>query len=175
MRINNKTKYVFIISIVVVIVSASIFSFFLFFINKQGDRLEEKVSLLEENNKKEAAYRNITRTATETEEERLLLGRKFLKGNDDTIVFLSEIETLAPKFGLTFQTKALDGVVGKAGDQEAVKATFAYSGKKNSVLDFTKVMENLPYHSYIEALTLSEIEEGLWEGTITAFITTKSP
>lgn len=172
---NKKTKQILATSIMTLAVSLCIFSFLLLFIQKQGDRLEEKVKLLEENNQKEASYLSVNRIANETVAERVRLEAKFVDGEAEMITFLSKMEQLAPTFGLTLKTKNIDTVVGADKKQEAIKVVFAYTGEKTGVIKFTELIENLPYHSYVDSLSLKEINGDLWEGEAGMIVTTRIP
>jgi len=167
---NTKTKNILIISVVTVLFFVSSLTFLVFEINKRGLLLEEQNALLVENNRKESTYFSIRRTIHETEEEREQLSNKFFKDDNDSITFLNEIESLASGFGLVLKTDALE-IVTEEGKSSAVKMVFVYNGTKNKVINFTKIMENLPYHSYVESFSFKEISVGNWEGKITLLVT----
>jgi hypothetical protein len=154
-------------------VSMSTGAFLAYEISRQGLLLEEQVTILAENNSKEETYLNIKRTVQETEKERAEIASKFFKDENDSIYFLNTIETIAPNLGLSFKTESLDDVTDKDKKSQSIKMTFVYSGKESSVLAFTKMMENIPYHSYIDTLSLKELEAGLWEGKITILVSVK--
>ncbi|MBP9836762.1 MAG: hypothetical protein KBC78_02920 [Candidatus Pacebacteria bacterium] len=165
-----KTKNIFITSILITVLSVGTCSFLIYQIGAKGVLLEEKVKILAENNSKEESYLSIRRTIQETESERGEINSKFFKGEDDSIVFLTQIESLAPKLGLVFATKSLDPVVDENNKLQSIKMSFTYSGKKDSVLDFTKMLENIQYHSYLENLTLKKDTEDNWSGAVTLLI-----
>jgi hypothetical protein len=168
---SNKTKQIFILSLVVSIITVGTLAFFLYKIKVQGDRLEEQTEILKENTKKENAYINLKRLAQETEADRNLLAASFFKEEGDSIVFLGETESLASSLGLSLEIDALDKVIDEETKQEHIKVTLIYVGQKDLVFNFSKLMEVAPYHSKVESLTLSQLPGNDWEGKLTISIT----
>lgn len=170
---SEKTIKNLIYSTIVLFFSVGVCLYLFYEIDEKGLLLEEQVAILAENNSKEETYLNIKRTVQETEKERANIVGKFFKDENDAINFLNDIETLAPSLGLAFQTKDLDSVIDKDKKTQAIKMSFVYSGNKDVVMDFTELMEKIPYHSYIDSLNLKELSDGLWEGKITILISVK--
>ena len=171
---SKKTINNLIISIIVLTMSIGVCAYLFYEIDRKGVQLEEQVAILAENNSKENTYLNIKRTVQETEEERSSIANKFFKDeNNNAINFLNEVESMAPSFGLDFKTEALDSVVDKDKKVQAIKMSFVYSGNKTAVMNFTKLMENIPYHSYIESLFLKELSADVWEGKMTLIVSVK--
>lgn len=170
---SKKTINILIIAITVLCLSIGACVYLLYEIDKKGLLLEEQIAILAENNSKEETYLNIKRTVQETEIERNNIVDKFFRDENDAINFLNEIESMAPSLGLVFKTEALDNVTDKDKKVQAIKMSFVYSGDMKTVMNFTKLMENIPYHSYIESLTLKESSNNIWEGKITISISVK--
>jgi len=170
---NTKTKNIFIASIIVSVFTSG--ALFLFFneIRQQGKLLEQQITMLTDNNNKQSSSVRTKRLVQETEEERSLLTSSFFKNEGDSISFLSEIEALAKNSGLTLRTEALDKVIDPATKRESIKIMFVYEGQKELVYNFSKLMENIPYHAKVEALSLRQLaaNSGMWEGRLTDFIT----
>lgn len=167
---SKNTKNTFVISLISAILSLGFCLYFIFEIKSQGSRLAEQVAIIAEYNSKELSYLNIKKIMTETENEREQISSKFFKNDNDSISFLSDIEILAPKMGLVLKTESLDAVTDATKKLNFVKITFLYSGQKNAVMDFSKMMENIPYNSSVESLSLKEISDGSWEGKTTILI-----
>lgn len=167
---SNKTKKIFILSLVVVIVTTASLAFFLYNINSRGMLLEEQLAILAENDTKESAYLKLRRLAQDTEEERALLASSFFGSEGDSIVFLGEIETMANALGLTLETESLDKVINEETKEEHIKMSFIYQGQKNTVFMFSKLLEVVPYHSTVESLQLREAGAGNWEGRLTILL-----
>lgn len=171
---STSTKRTLIISIITMILATTVLSFLWYDIKKKSLALDKQVEILRENNSKELAYLNINRTVKDTQEDRNSINSRFFKSTDDTIYFLNEIEALAKKFGLDFETIGLDDVEGENKKIQAVNIIFKYSGDKENVIEFTKLIENIPYHAYAETLSLHEITGNIWQGEISIFVTVQS-
>jgi len=170
----KKTKQTFIISIITAILSLGACLFLLFQIQAQGLSLENNVNVLNENTDKEIAYTNINKKIKETEKERQDIVDIFLHDEDEGLDFVNEIEILAPSLGLSLETKGLGSLENEEGGVEAVIISFVYSGKKSSVIAFSKLMETIPYHSSVESLSLKKLNTDDFEGQITMFVTIQS-
>lgn len=170
---SKKTIHAFIFSVLIFLGSLSACLYLFYEIDRQGVRLEEQVTILAQNNSKEEIYRNIKRTVQETETERGEIANKFFKDENDAISFLNEVESIAPSFGLDFKTKDLGTVSSKDDKLQSIKMTFVYKGNEDKVMNFTKLMENIPYHSYVGSLSLKELSEDEWEGELTILISIK--
>lgn len=168
------TKKILILSVITAMVSVGTLSFFVYKINSQGILLEEQLRILSENNTKESAYLKLQRLAQETEIERGLLANSFFRQEEDSINFLGEIESLASTLGLSFKTESLDKVVEKSTNKEYIKISFVYSGQKDVVYKFSKLMEYVPYHSVVESLSFRKVEDNNWEGKLAISITLNS-
>ncbi len=169
---SKVTKKLFVLSLVIFITSICALSFFLYRIHVQGDRLEEQVKILNENNSKESAYIKLKRLVKETESEREILSSSFFKEEGDSIVFLGEIEKLASELGLELKINSLDKVSDEEKKQEFIRTSIIYLGNKESVFNFSKLMEVAPYHSVVESLDLNKQSSGdIWEGDLSILIT----
>lgn len=168
---SGKTKKTLIISLIVMMISMGTLVFLFYKIEAQNKLMEEHINIIAENGTKEATYSHINRIVQETEQDRARLAGLYLSDESDSINLLNEIETLAPTFGLEFKTEALEKV--RIGDDgpESIKMTFSYSGRKDKVFGFTKMIESIPYHSTVESLSLKEVGGGDFTGKITVFIT----
>ncbi len=167
---SSKTKKIFFVGLITATLAGSLAAGFYYVIDKKASQLEEQVRILTENNTKESAYARMKRLVGETEVERAQLAGTFFKSEGDSIAFLGDIEKLARDLGLNLKTEALDKVVNKD-KQEFIKATFSYSGRKDLVLDFSRLLELSPYHSQVEALSIGRTETGDWSGKMTLVIT----
>lgn len=169
---SKNTKNTFIIALIISLVSISACGFIIYEIKNQGLQLEEKVKILAEYNDKEISYLNVTKIMKEAEGDREQIANKFFKNEKDYILFLDEIETLAPNMGLVLKTSAIEDVFDDQKKLIFAKITFSYKGQKKSVMDFSKMLENIPYYSYIETLSLKDVSES-WEGEATILISVK--
>lgn len=171
---SNKTKKIFIVSLIAACGSLVALVLFGFQIYGEREQLEAQVAILTESNTKESAYVRLKRLVQDTESKRALLAASFFKDEGDSIIFLGEIETLATAIGLTLETEALDKVINEADKSEAVRMTFSYNGAKDTVLMFSKLMEVTPYHSTVESLSLRKLGNDNWQGELTILISINS-
>jgi len=168
---SNKTKQLFVLSSAAAVLAVGALTYIFYKIEAQSLLLEEQISILNESNTKESAYLRLSRLAQETESKRTLLAASFFKDEGDSIVFLGEVEALAKEIGLSLKTEDLDKIVSEDNKQEFIKMTFVYTGKKETVFDFTKLMEVIPYHAVVDSLSLSKMPDANWEGNLTILIT----
>ena len=167
---TKKTKNIFWISVATSVFTVSAAGLFFYEIQKKSQVLDEQVRIVTENNAKESTYLRLKRLAQETEGDRAGLSKHFFKNEGDSISFLGEVETLAAQNGLALKTEALDKVVNKD-NSEYIKVAFSYEGKKETVLNFSRLMELLPYHSRVESLKVNQEVGSNWRGQITIHIT----
>lgn len=162
---NVSTKKTLSISAVFLLAMLALLAFLVIEINRLGVELEETVTVLNNNHSKEKSYQRLGRMVKDSEDARAELAKLFLQDKNDVIAFLQTIEDLAPTLGLELSTKSISTPKAEAG-REIIKITFAYKGDKSSVVDFTQIIENIPYYSYISSLRLREISGQEWEGTM---------
>lgn len=167
---GSKTKKILFGAILFTVFSVSLCAFLVYQIKNKGMLLEEQVRILAENNSKEKVYLDVKRTIQETEMERSYINSRFFKDENDSINFLNEIENLAPQLGLEFKTKSLETILDENKKPQSLKMSFTYIGKESTVRDFTKMLENLQYHSYLENLSLKKSNDSNWEGNATLYI-----
>ena len=171
---NSRTKKILILSLVAVSISATACIFLLYQINTQGKKLGSYITILNEQSAQEESYVRISRLVQETEDDRKTVASAFFKDESDSIGFLGDIESLATKIGLELTTDELNKVTAED-KSEYITMTFTYRGKKAVVQDFTTLLEQVPYHAWIQSLYLQEIDTSTWEGTATIHITIATP
>lgn len=171
---NSRTKQIFILALLLLAVSIAALVLLMIQINTKGEKLEEYTTALTEKNAQEAAFIRVSRLAQETEAERATLAKAFFTDESDSISFLGDIESFAASVGLSLKTEGLDKIADKESGVEYITMTFVYSGEREQVLNFTKYLENVPYHSKVDAHTFSKTPTGLWEGSLTLLISLKS-
>ena len=166
---NSRTKKILIASIISALAAGGLAAAFYYVIMQEAKHLDEQLRILSENNTKESAFVRVKRLVSETENERATLASAFFKNEGDSITFLGDIEEVARDLGLELKTEELDKIVGKD-KQEFIKATFIYSGRKDLVFDFSRLLELSPYHAEIEAVSLDRTDNGNWKGKTTMMI-----
>lgn len=174
MMLTSRTKQYFIIALLVAAIAVLAALYLLVQIREQGARLEENSIIINESAAQVEAAARSKRLIAETEEERSILRKSFFKESSDSLDFLAKLETLAPQFSLALTQITLEEVVDAAAPGKTeMRFRFGYSGSKSAVLDFTRLLELLPYHSRIESVSLQGTEEGVWEGQVEVRITVR--
>lgn len=164
---SNRTKANFVTAIIsFVVVSSVLFLASLYVIN-QGELLEEQLAALEEQNRQEASLRRLENIAEESVADRAELNNLFLLRESDSIDFLNQIESLAPKLGLTLSTEGLNQINDRATDTNWVEVNFSFTGPRKNVEAYVEILENVSYVSEVTNLTLSARSSELWNADIT--------
>lgn len=114
--------------------------------------------------------------STKDERDRLL--QVFLS-SDSTVDFIDNIEVLARNIGVGFNVKTIaereDGVLVEAG-KGLVLFSVEVDGSWDEVTHFLKMLENLPYKSSVETVSVSSkvktgegvnLPTSFWEGVVT--------
>ncbi len=146
--------------------SAALFSFY--YVDKEGKELESKMEIVSKHRQLEERYRSLEVMVDESRAEYDELGSYLLTENN-TINFLSEVETLAGSMGLTLITDALKADPLPNPKYQGITLQLRITGQYEPVLDFLKILETLPYYSRIDALSLER--EGRTGETWTAAVT----
>ncbi len=171
---NSRTKKILILSILAVSISTMACVFLLYQISTQGEKLENYLTILNEQSAQEESYIRISRLVQDTEADRKTVASAFFKDESDSIGFLGNIESIATAIGLELTTDELNKVTAED-KSEYIIMTFTYRGKKAVVQEFTTLLEHMPYHSWLESLYLQATNEDIWEGTATIHITIATP
>ncbi len=156
-----------IISLISVSLALGVFVFMVYQTGAQGGKLTEQIATLEAQRSQEESYFRLQKIAEETKEERTELQSYFLLNESDSINFLNNVESLAPKAGVTLQTSNLLLVEDAEDDSQWIEVDFAFSGSKQRVSDFIRVLEELPYVSRLTLVELTASRQSQWEANVT--------
>lgn len=167
---NTTTKNTLLLSSFILLLSAGSCLFFVYKINDQGTKLDEYIKALDERQAQESSFIRISKLVLETEKERAAIASAFFSDEGDSITFLGEIESFAATIGLKLKTENLNKITGSDKKTEYITMTFVYSGDKEQVLNFNKLLENIPYHSQVESLSVSKGSTDEWESRLTLHI-----
>lgn len=168
---NSRTKKIFIFSLLILSITISIFGFLVYKIHTQGNQLEDYLVVINERNAQESSFIKVRKLIQETEEDRNVVNSAFFKDESESINFLGDIEKMAKASSIQLTTESLDKTIDTDKVTEYIKIVFIFKGKKTDVLNFTKLLETVPYHSWVESLDLSKDSNNIWEGRLTLFIT----
>ena len=175
MTLTSYTKKFFIVTFLVAVFAIAAVVYLFIQIKDQGEVLQSHISIITEEARRENSYARLERTVTETEKQRAALSEAFFKEQSDSLSFLTYIEELAPRAGISLTTVSIDSVSNAgATPKTEIKMQFSYGGNKQAVIDFTRLLEVLPYHSRLDTLTLTDAGGGVWKGEVTLFVTVRS-
>lgn len=171
---SPRTKKILILASIVLLGSIAGFVFLLKKIHAEGALLGQYITALNERDAKEASFIRIRRQVEETATDRLAIKQTFFIDESDSIAFLNEIESFAESISLSLDTQGLNKITRPDTTGEFITVDFTYSGTKSEVITFTKLLENLPYHSWLESLEITG-EGTIWEGSVTLIISIQTP
>ncbi len=136
-------------------------------IHKSEKLLGEQLTALSIGNERETRYFQLQKDSEESIEERKILSSYYLGHSGDSISFLSQVETLAPKLGVSLETESLNDGKDKKTKDEWVEVRFVFSGTRTNVERFISVLESMPYLSEITSINLTARAAEDWEATVT--------
>ncbi len=168
-----RTKKIIALSFLLLLSALGAVGFLTYQIDKVGNLLVEQTNALNEKTAKQSAFLTIERLTQTSAEDRATLASAFFANESDSITFLGDIETFARSINVALETQGLDIVTSETGEKSMIM-TFLYSGTRQQVLTFTKMLEEIPYHSKIESLNFSEKSGSTWEGSMTILISIAS-
>ena len=155
-----------IVSLIMIFVSLGVFLFMVYFVTDQGARLEEQIIVLEGERAQELSYVWLQKLTEETKSDRQQLDGFFLSQESDSIDFLNQVETLAPKVNVSIETKSLKLVEDKVSDSEWIQSSFLLLGSRDEVNHFIKILETLPYISRIIHIEMSSLSNVEWQAEV---------
>ncbi len=170
---NPHTKKILLLAIILCSLALSFCLFLTFQINNVGTKLSTYISALSEKNAREEAFIKVNRLTQETTESRASLSSAFFSDEGNSISFLDDLETFATSIDLDLKTEDLNTVLGDDKKTKSITMTFVYSGEKEKVLTFTKLLEETPYHSTISSFEFKQKNPRTWEGKLTLLISLK--
>jgi len=163
---KSKTIQNLILAAIILVITAGGATSLLWFISKNSVVLTEQLNTLKEQNQQEASLLRLQRLAVDTEADREKLASYFLLRESDSIIFLSEIESLAPRFSLELETKALKQFTTE--DKVPwIEASFAVSGTRRNIEQFVQIMETIPYVSRITSVSMEALSLENWRAEVT--------
>ncbi len=168
---NSRTKNTLVIVSIVFLITVGIGGFILTEIKAKGALLSEYIAVLDERSAQRDSFIRVKRQVDETADNRELIRKSFFKDESDSIDFLGEVESFAQSINLELETEELNKTQSEDKKTEYIDMTFVYQGQKDQVLNFTKLLENIPYHSWIKTLELREELNGDWTGRLELSIT----
>lgn len=176
MTLTTRTKNIFLVALVLALGATAGAAYLFVRIQEQGALLLSHIVVITESNQKADAHAQTERTVSDTADERAVLGRAFFTEQSDSLNFLTYVEeTLGPSAGVAVRTLNISSVPNPSTPGfSQVSIVFRAEGNKDQVVDFVRLLETLPYHSHVGALTLDSGGAGVWVGEATILITVNS-
>lgn len=165
----STTQKLLLVNLIVGIIGVASLAGVLFYLRTDSVELKDLIHrfLTDQANKEKRI--EITNLYEDSMAERGELGSYMLE-QSSLIDFISEIEDMATKAGLQFETRSVE-------PDKAKKATFGYltlgltfSGEQERVLQMVRVLEELPYHGHINRVLLQKNGE-YWNADVYMVLT----
>ncbi len=150
-------------------------------IYKAGTELTTRIVAIEQNVSKEKMVTNLEAAMAKTQDERNEISA-FVLTEDETSVFLTDIEKVAATQNVTLTTNSLEVVKpikkvasGTTTPQtqeitpslfDTLSISFLIEGQEDAVKKMLYVFETLPYHSTVNMFTLKREAGGYAKGTL---------
>lgn len=144
----------------------------LYFLEVRKSDLREMVTQLETKEAEESQLASLTSLMTETKADRTLL-ESYVLTEAGVIDFLSSIEGLARRNGLSIETKSVDVAEGgEAAGFETLRVDLDLTGSLPAISRMIVLLENVPQHLLIDNLSLTRISDnGEWQASVVLFVT----
>lgn len=170
--ITSHTKQYAVGSLLFLAVSVSIAGLTYYQIYREGTKLTTHMEVIGKSKLMQEQYNELFAVLKKNDAEHTQLS-EFLLTEDQTIHFLSEIETLARNANLAFSTDSLEVKPLPTPPFESVDLRLRAEGSRADVITFLNILETLPYFSRINALTLTAkkgAQGDIWVANITLMV-----
>jgi predicted PurR-regulated permease PerM len=161
---NNRTKQLAIVAIILFVIAIVLVVFFIREINLQSDKLSEQITTIETDRAQQTVFTRVQRTNIETQDTRKELQSYFLQSQSDSIDFLNFIEAQAAASGVELTTNTPTEVVTDSATYLSVG--YEFTGSLNRVENFIQQLENIPYVSQLENLSLTQRSGNTWQAQV---------
>ena len=166
---TKTTHIVAVLSLLFAVVCSATMVWVLYTITTSGALLQEHVTVISNHDAKEKAFSALSDLIKNTENERSLL-KTFILTEEQTSTFLTDLEKIAQAQGVVLTTNSLD-VTRQSGLFDILTIKFAIEGQDSNVQRMSTILETLPYHSQVVALTFSKTDGAITKGTIDLKVT----
>lgn len=167
---SKNTKKNLILSLLLLVLAAAALIYMLTVVDAKSQQLKDSLEVIAERQAQESSQLRLQRTAEESAADREKLANYFFRQEGDSIYFLNLVETYARKMNVHYETKDLEPITDPKTNAALVAINFTYSGTYKDVTTFTQVLENLPYVSEIQSLSLQARSSTDWLATATMLV-----
>lgn len=174
-NLTNQSKQLLILAVLCALCAVSAAVYLIVDIRLSGAQLEEAMrSKVAKDQLAEETVRH-GQLLEQTEKQREVLASAFLTSENDGIELLNTIETEAPKAGLVLSDSFIESIVDpNSPDQGEIAMSFSYTGTKDKVYDFSRMLETMPMQARVDLLQILQTEEG-WSAQVKLKITIRTP
>lgn len=155
-----------IIAIILLVLTASVFSVLVYQIVTNESELHQHVSILGVHRAQQNTFFGLRKTAEETQVERAALQSLFFLRGSDSVDFLNTAEGLGPQIGATIETIDITEKVEKDSNEKWLEMIFEITGEEAVVEEGIQLLENLPYAIRLVSVTLEERSSTLSVATV---------
>jgi len=154
----------FIVALVVLCVTGGGTIFFFTQILGNSQLLEEQIASVNIQNQQEASLLRLQRLSQVSQSDREELASHFLLRESDTIIFLSEMEQLAPVVGLSLETESLEQV--SQDGKDWIQTKFNVTGSREDIQNFIQILEIIPYVSRLTSVLIEKDRSDNWRADV---------
>jgi len=162
---SKSSKTALVIALILLVVSTSAFAFTVLHINNQGQKLAEQQDALADDMALQSSYSNLQKVQQESQEDRGLLNSYFLASNDEVIKLLNSLGDKATTTGVTSEVVVKE-LVSEESDERWLDLNFTLSGSRQSVVNYIKILETLPYVVRTGSVSMTAKSPSLWDANI---------
>ena len=128
-------------------------------IQKRGTELIENQKLVEQQQNLVSEYNRLRSSLDTSRDDRDAINALTLSNDEHAVVeFLSYLESVAARVGVSFDTKTLE-IVEPKGETPYLDLKLSLDGSETQVHDMIRLFEVLPYHATISNLSLRRNRE----------------
>ena len=147
----SHTHVVFITSLGFALAAIAALVVLLLIIQTRGETLESYVTAIGDQLAQEKKYTELQSLVDDTSAERNELGQYILT-EDETISFLTTIEDVGRRQGVTFTTNSLNAEGSPDDSFQKLVAQFTITGGTSQINQIIQILETMPYHSELTNL-----------------------
>lgn len=162
---SHSTKKTLTIAIILIVLAMSVFGVMVYQVKAQGERLTEQIAILAAHNTQKASYDRLEQITNDSQADRAEIQSYFLQKESDSIDFLNHVESLALTAGVALETDSLKDITEKGG-AKWIQATFSFSGNRENVENFIRILETLPYVARVTNIEMGAQSSVLWNAVV---------
>lgn len=152
--------------------AAAVLCWFIYQVVSAGSQLTERAEAIATMNASLKANAELGVLMGETQQERSVLSELVLT-EEGTSMFLTEIESIAARTGVSLSTRSLEVIEKKDAAHDALAILLHIEGRTDLVLLTVKLLEVLPYHSMVRTLDLQKKADQTAEAQLELVVTLK--